>query len=133
MLGYATQIKLRDKLIARASYRVALFFLGILLGAGICCAQNTDSTPTAPPPAAPPRPQFFAGTVTAITDKQITVSRTLVGHPPDTRIFQLTPKTKLNRNSCKVNTKVTVRYQHLPEGDVALQVLVHPNRSRHLF
>ena len=71
------------------------------------------------------RPQFFAGTVTAITDDQIIVSRTIVGHQPDTRTFQLTPKTKLNRNLCKVDAKVTVRYQRLPEGSVALQVLVH--------
>lgn len=63
----------------------------------------------------------------AITGDQITVSRTLVGHQPDTRTFQLTPKTKLNRANCKLNAKVTVRYQHLPEGNIALQVLVHPN------
>jgi hypothetical protein len=71
------------------------------------------------------RPQFFAGTVTAITDDQIIVSRTIVGHPPDTRTFELTPKTKLNRNLCKTDAKVTVRYQRLSEGNVALQVLVH--------
>jgi hypothetical protein len=91
-------------------------------------APPTNTVPTAnAPPAITPRPQFFAGTITAITDDQITISRTLVGHQPDTRSFQLTPKTKLNKNNCKLNAKVTVRYQHLPEGDIALQVLVHPS------
>lgn len=92
---------------------------------------NTDTatappTDTAPPTPTPPRPQFFAGTITSITNDQITISRTLVGHQPETRSFELTPKTKMNKNNCKPNTKVTVRYQHLPAGDMALQVLVHP-------
>jgi len=96
-------------------------------------ASPTDTAPatnTAPPATTPPRPQFFAGTITAITNDQITISRTLVGHQPDTRSFQLTGKTKMNKVNCKPNTKVTVRYQHLPEGDVALQVLVHPPNNK---
>lgn len=128
------------------SKKPPLLLLAVLFGVCVCLAQNppsntstnpdtttapptntTPSTDTAPPtPTPPPRPQFFAGTITSITSQQITISRTLVGHQPDTRSFQLTPKTKLNKNSCKPNTKVTVRYQHLPEGDIALQVLVHP-------
>jgi hypothetical protein len=112
-----------------------LRILGLLINAAlvIVCAQNpqtSTSTASAPqtntaPPAPAPRPQFFAGTVTAITDDQIIVSRTIVGHQPDTRTFQITPKTKLNREICKPDAKVTVRYQRLPQGNVALQVLVH--------
>jgi hypothetical protein len=92
-------------------------------------AQNPENSTTTAPPTPPPRPQFFAGTITAINNEQITISRTLVGHPPDTRSFHLTSKTKMNKASCKVNTKVTVRYQRLPEGDIALQVLLHPGNK----
>jgi hypothetical protein len=119
MRPYVTQVKLRLQKLARV-------FLAFVLCAGISLAQNPETGTATPPPTPPPRPQFFAGTITAITHDQITVSRTLVGHPTDTRSFQLTPKTKLNKTSCKPNAKVTVRYQHLPEGDIALQVLVHP-------
>jgi len=115
-------------------YDLPLLFFALVLCAGVCPAQNPEAgTGTSPPatstvpPAPAPRPQYFAGTLVSITHDQITVSRTLVGHPPDTRTFQLTPKTRLNRANCKLNAKVTVRYQHLPEGNIALQVLVHPS------
>jgi len=121
-----TQVKLSFTQIAYGCYRLSLLFLTLVLYAGACLAQNPETSTATAPPAPPPRQQFFAGTITAITNEQITVSRTLVGHQPDTRSFQLTPKTKLNKANCKVNTKVTVRYQHLPQGDIALQVLVHP-------
>jgi hypothetical protein len=113
--------------------RLCTLALLFAVGFASVCAQNPEtSTATTPQqtnttsPPAPSRPQFFAGTVTAITDDQLIVSRTIVGHQPDTRTFQLTPKTKLNRSVCKPDAKVTVRYQRLPEGNVALQVLVHP-------
>jgi hypothetical protein len=124
------QLNLRLQHKATGVHQLILLFLAVVLCAGACQAQNPDATDTAPPattapPTPPPRPQYFAGTITAITDDQITVSRTLVGHPTDTRSFQITPKTKLNRANCRLNTKVTVRYQHLPEGNIALQVLIH--------
>jgi hypothetical protein len=116
--------------------------LALLFAVGLVCINaqspetSTATTPqqqtnTAPPTPPPPRPQFFAGTVTAITADQITVSRTIVGHPPDTRTFQITSKTKLNRTICKPDAKVTVRYQRLPQGNVALQVLVHSDPVKH--
>lgn len=111
-----------------------LLFFALVVCAGACLGQNPETgTGTSAPatstssPVPAPRPQYFAGTLLSITDAQITVSRTLVGHPPDTRTFQITPKTKLNRANCKLSAKVTVRYQHLPEGDVVLQVVVHPD------
>src|SRR5438876_6504892 len=73
-------------------------------------------------PAAP-KPQFFAGIVTDLSKERITVSRSLFGRPPEKRTFLIGPKTKLSR-PLKIKTRVTVRYQHLPEGDVALEVQV---------
>lgn len=135
----ATQVTLKPTKLAPRPCKLALLLSLALVTCGAAClaqsqetgtspAPNTDTTPptSTAPPTPPSRPQFFAGTVIAIDDQQITVSRTLVGHQPDTRTFHLTPKTKLNRNSCKINTKVTVRYQRLADASVALQVLVHP-------
>jgi hypothetical protein len=73
-------------------------------------------------PAAP-KPQFFAGIVTDVSSERITVSRNLFGRPPEKRTFLIGPKTKISR-PLKMKARVTVRYQHLPEGDVALEVQV---------
>ncbi|HEX4808821.1 MAG TPA: hypothetical protein VH325_07825 [Bryobacteraceae bacterium] len=78
--------------------------------------------PTAPAPP-PPRPQFFAGTVTDVNPGHVTVSRTLFGHPPEIRTFIVKPQTKTNR-TVRVRSRVTVRYQSLPDGDVALEIQV---------
>lgn len=83
-------------------------------------AQTSDSPIPQPPPV--PRSQFFAGTVTTLNDQQITVSRTLVGRSPEHRTFAISPKTKMNKPAVKLKSKVTVKYQHLPQGDVALEI-----------
>jgi hypothetical protein len=85
-------------------------------------AQITDT-----PPAALPRPQFFAGTVTELDTEHVRVSRTLVGHPPENRRFQINAQTKMNRSAIKVKSRVTVRYRHLPDGDVALEIQLRPS------
>jgi hypothetical protein len=75
-----------------------------------------------PQPAAP-KAQFFAGTVTNIDSGHVTVSRTLFGHPPEIRTFLINPKTKTNR-IVRVRSRVTVRYQSLRDGDVAIEIQV---------
>lgn len=55
--------------------------------------------------------------------EHITVSRTSVGKPAVSRSFLIKPTTKLSR-SLKVAAKVTVRYQHEDDGDVALEVQI---------
>jgi hypothetical protein len=98
-------------------------------------AQHPE-TPAPPPtpgqeqnPTPPPsRPQFFAGTVTALDATSITVSKLVVGKAPEQRTFAITPKTKVSR-SVKVKSRVTVRYQRQADGDVALDVLIHPARK----
>jgi hypothetical protein len=88
-------------------------------------AALAQTTVTSTPPL--PRPQFFAGTVTELDAGHITVSRTLVGHAPESRIFQITSSTKMNRSLIKVKSRVTVRYRHLPAGDVALDIQLRPS------
>jgi hypothetical protein len=111
----------------------------------VCVARNQDGAgqgqqapPATEPPTGentqppehvvPPKPQFFAGMVTALDGQHIVVSRTLVGKAPETRTFLIQAKTKLSR-ALHPKQRVTVRYQHLPEGDVALEVQVRQTRS----
>ena len=89
---------------------------------------QTPETPVPPQPL--PKAQFFAGTVTALTSHQITVSRTQVGHSPEHRIFLINPKTKLNRSTVRLKSRVTVKYRHQEQGDVALEIeLQHATRT----
>jgi hypothetical protein len=110
----------------------------MLVAVVLCCAALTlaeapqqQKPPPAPespvPPEAPPKPQFFAGTITELDEQHITVSRHLIGRSPEKRTFLLNEKTKMNRASMKVKTRVTVRYQHLPEGDTALEIHIQPS------
>ncbi len=68
--------------------------------------------------------QFFHGTITHYTSNFVTVSRTLVGKRPESRRFRILRTTKVHR-ALRVRAKVTVRYKHLPEGDVALEIQIH--------
>lgn len=72
-----------------------------------------------------PKAQFFGGTVTELDGRHITVSRASPGKSPEHRTFVINVKTKLSK-AVKVRSHVTVRYRHLPEGDVALEVLIRP-------
>jgi hypothetical protein len=86
-------------------------------------AQAGESPPQAQPPL--PKPQFFGGTVTDLDAQHITVSRTSPGKSPEHRTFLIDGKTKMNK-SVKVKARVTVRYRHMPEGDVALEIQIRP-------
>jgi hypothetical protein len=77
------------------------------------------------PAPAPPKAQFFGGTVTQLDASHITISRTPAGKPPEHRTFLITAKTKITK-SVKLRSRVTVRYQHSADGDVALEVRLHP-------
>ena len=69
--------------------------------------------------------QFFHGTVTHFSTEFVTVSRSLVGKRPESRRFLILRTTKMRRG-LHLRAKVTVRYKHLPEGDVALEIQIHP-------
>ncbi len=48
-----------------------------------------------------------------------------MGRPTVNRTFLINPQTKMRKSLVVPKAKVTVRYQHLPEGDVALEIQVH--------
>lgn len=98
----------------------------LLFMSGFAIAQSSESPVRIQAPA--PKPQFFAGIVTGMADNKITVSRTLIGRAPETRVFVINGDTKLNRSALKAKSRVTVRYQHMPDGDVALEIQIHRSR-----
>lgn len=64
----------------------------------------------------------------ALDATSITVSKSVVGKPSEQRTFVVTSKTKISR-SVRIKSRVTVRYQRQPDGDVALDVLIHPGKK----
>jgi hypothetical protein len=92
-------------------------------------ASTQPAPPAAPAPSTPapstPKHLLFGGTVTQLDTQRITVSRTLPGKTPEHRTFLINAKTRMTR-AIKLRSLVTVRYRHLPEGDIALEILLRP-------
>jgi hypothetical protein len=105
--------------------KIARLFAALLLLKLSIVAQTTDSSPA--PPQRSSKPLFFAGTVTALDSKQITVSRTPVGRSPEHRTFLINAKTRMNKAALKLRARVTVKYQHVEDGDVALEIEPQPS------
>ena len=75
------------------------------------------------PPAQRPAHQFFAGFVTALSDTQITVSRTVLGNRTDTRTFLITEDTRIDGRP-KVKSRVTVQFEADGDGNRAVHIMV---------
>ncbi len=108
----------------RHSLAVVLFTL-LTTGTILSRAQDAQQPAQATPPPAS-RHLFFAGTVTELDDQHVTVSRNVVGRAPEQRTFLIKPETKMNKSALKLKSRVTVRYQHMPEGEVALEIQIRP-------
>ena len=105
-------------------FKVVAMFISVVLAAA---SQNAANGPTAnPAPATAPRAQFFAGTIVELDATHIKIARTLVGHPTESRSFTITPATKMNKSVVRLRSRVTVRYRHLAESDIALEIQPRP-------
>jgi hypothetical protein len=105
---------------------LALFLLAGV--AELSAMQDSDAPQVVSPK--PPQPQFFAGQVVEVDAEHVKVSRNLLGRAPETRVFKLDGKTKTPKGGIKPKTRVTVRYEHLAQYDLALEIEVRPaNRS----
>lgn len=105
------------------SRKIERWFAALLFASVVLALAQIPDRPPPPPP--PQTAQFFAGTVTAVDSRHVTVSRTLVGRPTVTRTFLINSQTKMRKSTVVPKAKVTVRYQHLAEGDLALEIQVH--------
>jgi len=103
-------------------WRIVAYLAAVFLMRGPMAvpAQNHGT----PAPAA--KPQFFGGTVTELDETHITVSRKLVGHSPESRTFLIDANTKMNKATLHIKGRVTVRYMHRPEDDLALEIQARP-------
>ena len=76
-----------------------------------------------PAPAAQPHDQFLAGTITALSETSITVTRTVMGKDSTIRTFAITPSTEI-KGKPKLDWRVTVRFVSGEGGDRAVRIIV---------
>lgn len=103
--------------------------LALCLLSGATADSNAQGTANKNPIAVapkPPKPQFFAGQVIEADSAHVKVARNLLGRAPETRDFVLDNNTKTPKGGIKLKTRVTVRYEHQPERDLALEIQVRP-------
>jgi len=106
------------------SWAAAFLFL-----AAPCLAAHILDKNTLPLSLTKPKSQFFAGVVTRLTPGLVVVSRRIPGRPPEHRTFLITPRTKM-AHALRLRLRVTVRFQRMIEGDIALEIQVRPRVVR---
>ena len=71
---------------------------------------------------------FFSGNVVEMAADHVTVSRAVLGKPAENRAFKITSATKVE-GKMKNKSRVTVRYAASEEGDVAVSIIVRPEKA----
>lgn len=99
------------------------FIISGVLWTLLACGASIPAHTQDQPDRAQRKDQFFAGVVTAISDTQITVSRTILGKQSSVRTFQITPETRVEGKP-KLKAKVTVEFVAAEEGDRAVHIIV---------
>jgi hypothetical protein len=93
---------------------------------GVCLALASSNAVRSqdPPVAIQPQDQFFAGTITALSDTRITVTRTVLGKESTVRTFAVTPETVVEGGKLKLKARVTVKWVHGEDGDRAVKIIL---------
>ncbi len=94
-----------------------------------CLGAHSLNQSTFPLSLTKPKSQFFAGVVTRISPGLVVVSRRIPGRAPEHRTFLITPRTKMTRG-LRLRLRVTVRFQRMIEGDIALEIQIRPKLVR---
>jgi hypothetical protein len=92
---------------------LALAFLFVLLlGQVFVFGQANDDSDT-----------IYSGTVETLTAEKLTVSREILGNPPEYMSFILTPQTKVE-GKLQEGVRVTVKFRPSDDGPIAETVIV---------
>lgn len=74
-------------------------------------------------------PNFYSGYVVELSADKVSVERSILGQPPETRSFILTKKTKVE-GRMKVKSRVTVQFGPSDDGEVALHIIVRAGGNK---
>ena len=89
----------------------------------LALAGSNSSRSQDPTPSVQPQDQFFSGIITALSDTNITVTRTVLGKESAVRTFTITPETHIEGRP-KLKSRVTVRFVTAEDGDRAVRIIV---------
>jgi hypothetical protein len=93
----------------------------------LCCVAALCVVPrnsAGQEPQAGRKDQMFSGTVTAVDETSLTAVRNGPGKATAAKTFAITPQTRFEGGTPKVDSRVTVRYVTTDEGDMAVHVIV---------
>ena len=72
---------------------------------------------------------FFSGTVIAMSQEKLTVSRTVLGKPAENRDFLMNGAT-IVEGKLKSKCRVTVRFAAGDQGEVAISIIVRDKQEK---
>jgi hypothetical protein len=90
---------------------------------------NNDKSGHADTKSEPKYDQTFSGPIVEVTATQITVSRSILGKPPEKHTFAIKSDTRIE-GKLRVRVKVTVGYVTTDDGDVARLVVVRTSQKQ---
>lgn len=70
---------------------------------------------------------FYSGYVVDLGSDKVSVERTVLGHPPETRSFILNGKTGVE-GKLQVKARVTVQFAPSDQGEVAIHIIVRSGK-----
>jgi hypothetical protein len=73
--------------------------------------------------------EFFSGVITVMADDKVTVFKTVLGKDSETHVFLITKDTRVE-GKLKLKARVTVRYTHADDGDLALHIIVRTSQKK---
>lgn len=107
----------------------------LVVTAGLLLAAERASQETSPPKPDDQKtePQYedtFSGPIVDLSADKITVSRSILGKPAETRTFWIKPDTKVEGGKLRVKSKVTVGFVTSDEGDIARLIVVRGGQQK---
>ncbi len=106
------------------------FRLAALLFLGVCvlAAPWTQDGDQPTPKVEPKYDDTFSGNIVELSADKLTVSRSILGKPPEKRTFAIQPDTRVE-GKLRLRLKVTVGFVTTPDGDVARLIVARPAKK----
>jgi len=110
--------------------KVAIVLVLVLtVSAGSIVAQERDAAKPDSSKVEPKYDDTFAGSVIELSSNKVTVSRSILGKPPEKRVFMITADTRIE-GKLKLKLKVTVGYVASDDGDIARLIVVRQKPAK---
>lgn len=86
-----------------------------------------ESEPADNPKVEPSYSETFSGIIVELSASQLTISRSILGKPPEKRSFTIRPETRIE-GKLRLKLKVTVGFVTTTDGDWARLIVARPEK-----